>query len=247
MTGYHERLTQLPRWRGGALVAFGSQMCHTAPRVGDLVIREATQTRPGVPRRIASVREDTRDGRRVWIIEHTPIDDEPATSARESTGFWQDVGWPRLPEHYPVCAKCHDLMPCEHSVIDTIAKQNAEKLDRFADPNVCPACREVITHRQKVIVFQTNLHGLSTVAFHTRRKCIREAREYDRQVHHQDGEYQLNCPGAFRGGLDSDGLPVSYCTEEHCRGQRMHHMRGGWWQNAYIEQPDGYHRVEDHQ
>lgn len=242
MAGYHERLIQSPLWRHGRLQAFGVAWSWGAPEVGDLMVCGATETEPGSPRRIVSVVESERGGRAAWIVEHTALDAEPTTSDRTTIGFWHDIGWPRRPEHFPVCARCRELMPCQHAVIDRIATHSAEEMERFSDPSVCPACREPITLRQKTITFDRNLHGFGTVTFHLRKKCAGAARVYDRDVHREDGDFQLICPGAFRSGVDENGQPVAYCTELHCRGTERHHLRGAYHIAGYISHPDGYYR-----
>lgn len=240
--GYQERLIQSPLWRRGLLQAFGVSWSRRAPEVGDLMVAGATDTKAGSPRRIVSVVESERDDRAAWIVEHTALDAEPTTSERAAIGFWQNVGWPRLPEHFPICGRCHELMPCQHVVIDHIATHSADEMERFSDPSICPACLEPVTLRQKAITFDRNLHGFGTVTFHLRKKCVADARVYDRNLHREDGDFQLNCPGAFRSGVDEDGVPVTYCTELHCRGADRHHMRGGIHIAGYINHPDGFYR-----
>ncbi|WP_336794169.1 hypothetical protein [Gordonia malaquae] len=244
--GYHERIMQTPRWRGELLVAYGLDWTPFPPQVGDLTVAGATRTRPGHPRRIAAVYDRvSEDGREYWLIEHVGLDDDLATADRVSVGFWCAGGWPRLPEHYPVCGTCRELMPCMHSVVDAIASDGVEKLERFADPSVCPACREVITLRQKTVMFDRNLHGFGIVVFHARKKCIGGAWVYDRELHDGDGQYQLHCPGRFYGGVGADGKKVGYCSEEHCRGIDMRHMQGGFWTAGQLDCPDGYFPIAD--
>ncbi|QLF84212.1 hypothetical protein SEA_PYTHEAS_72 [Gordonia phage Pytheas] len=236
-------LRQRPLWRYGRLQAMGVEWTYRAPEVGELVIRDATQTHPGVPRRIVSVREDERDGRKVWIIEHVALDASPTTGTdRKSIGFWGSVGWPRIDEHYPICGTCRDLMPCQHVVIDTIATQSSDTFERYNTPGVCPACREPVTSRQQLISFSRNLHGFGAVTFHLRKKCRHSACDYDVAVHEEDGDYQLTCPGTSRSGLDDNGMRVTYCTEPDCRGADRRHRRDEFWTAAYLPRPDGYHR-----
>ncbi len=120
-------------------------------------------------------------------------------------------------------------MPCQHVVIDTIAEHSGKTFERYGTPGVCPSCQEPVTRRQRVITFERNLYGLGTVTFHLREKCRHAAFEYDREVHRDDGEFELTCPGSARRGLDENGLPVTYCTEPDCRGaDRKHHGYGFW-------------------
>ncbi|AOE44342.1 hypothetical protein SEA_EYRE_62 [Gordonia phage Eyre] len=231
-----------PLWRHNRLQAVGSEWTYRAPQVGELVVRDATQTHPGVVRRIVNVRDDVRDGRPVWIIEHVALDAESTTSERKSAGFWAHVGWPRMDDHYPICGVCRDLMPCQHVVIDTIADHSGKTFDRYNTPGVCPSCCEPVTHRQRSITFDRNLYALGPVTFHLRKTCRPEANDYDRAVHHEDGRYELTCPGSARRGYDESGSPVTYCTESDCRGADRDHQGSGFWIAAYLPRPDGYHR-----
>lgn len=240
------RVIGAPLWRHNRLQAVGVEWTYRAPEVGDLVVRDATQTHPGVVRRIVKVRDDVREDRAVWIIEHVDLDAEPTTSERKSAGFWADVGWPRMDAHYPICGTCRDLMPCQHVVIDRIAQHSGETFERHNMPGVCPSCREPVTHRQQAITFDRNLYALGPVTFHLRKKCRPLACDYDRAVHHDDGLYELTCPGSARRGYDEHGRPVTYCTEQDCRGADRDHRGSGFWIAAYLPQPDGYHRAPDH-
>ncbi|WP_139179959.1 hypothetical protein [Gordonia westfalica] len=79
-------------------------------------------------------------------------------------------------------------------VIDTIAEHSGKTFERYGTPGVCPSCQEPVTRRQRVITFERNLYGLGTVTFHLREKCRHAAFEYDREVHRDDGEFELTCP-----------------------------------------------------
>lgn len=235
-----------PRWYYGRLRAVGSEWCYGAPQVGDLILRDATATHPGVVRRITSVREDERDGRKLWIVEYTAPDADPTTGTdRKAIGFWANVGWLRMPEHYPICAVCNDLMPCKHTVIDVIAEHSSDLMEKFSTPGVCPSCREPVTARQRSITYDRNMHGIGDVTFHLRKKCIHSAYDYDRAVHADDGHYRLTCPGTAHKGLDEHGLPVTYCSLPDCRGANRKHANYGFWIAAYLPCPEGYHRAPD--
>lgn len=242
MFGPYGMNEQLVLWRHGRVQAYGAEWSHRPPTVGSLLVVDATDRSPGTPRRIASVREDVREDRDCWIVEHVAVDEDRYTGHREAIGFWRDVGWPSLSEHYPICGTCRGLMPCEHAIIDKIAQYGAEKFARFSDPTACPACQEPITLRQKTITFDRNLHGIGTVSFHLRKRCLESAMSYDQLVHREDGNYQLVCPGAHYRGLDSDGTPVTYCSLPDCRGAGRRGLRGGMQVAAYLPHPDGFHR-----
>lgn len=96
--------------------------------------------------------------------------------------------WHRLDvypdEHYPVCAKCLEPMPCRERKVTEIAERAAKAADAHSVPGVCPACQEPITGRQRVMTFEENLlipFG-PPVTFHSgRRGCRDAARDYERR------------------------------------------------------------------
>ncbi|MCK0441097.1 hypothetical protein MUG78_16985 [Gordonia alkaliphila] len=132
-------------------------------------------------------------------------------------------------------------MPCQHAVIDQIAAESAHEMERYSDPSVCPACRQVITRRQKTVVFDRNLYGLGVVVFHTRQLCLAAAADYDKRVHREDQQYQLNCPGQMLRAQSRSGT-FSCCTQRNCRGAKSPHAGGIRWQSL-SECPDGYFPV----
>lgn len=144
-------------------------------------------------------------------------------------------------EHYPICASCHEPLPCREKSAEQVAAGAMREMARYETPGVCPGCGEVVTGRQKAHTFQQNLHVLAgpPVTFHTgRRGCRYEAAEYERKLlkqdpahrrvlsctghvtNHNDGTYDctaLNeCPGPQ---ADHESYGVCRCPDCHTRGR----------------------------
>lgn len=81
--------------------------------------------------------------------------------------------WYELPEHYPVCRLCSELVPCRHVVLEHQGKVALDRMDRYDMPGVCPACKGPVTQRQASRTFDVNLHvpGGPPVTFHLRKAC----------------------------------------------------------------------------
>lgn len=93
--------------------------------------------------------------------------------------------WHILPEHYAVCVKCGDLAPCRESIeADRAEREVRRAVAAMSVPDgACPACKEVITRRQKSHYFPgdnlLNPLGSPGVRFHARRKCQSAAAAYE--------------------------------------------------------------------
>lgn len=85
-------------------------------------------------------------------------------------------------EHYPVCGKCHEPLPCREQMAEQISGKAAEKFERYAVAGVCPGCSEVVTQRQKSVTWEDNavVPGGPPVTFHLRRGCYHAAVTYER-------------------------------------------------------------------
>ena len=70
--------------------------------------------------------------------------------------MWDWYVYPDL-EHYPVCACRSEPMPCRAEEARRTAEAAVQAMDRFEVANVCPACREPVTGRQKALTFSENL------------------------------------------------------------------------------------------
>lgn len=134
------------------------------------------------------------------------------------------VQWEIYPDaHFPVCAVCHEPLPCREKFGERIAGEAMKRLSRYETAGVCPSCGEVVSARQKCRTFSENLKipGGPQVTFHVGRYgCRCSAAEYEKQwvaadpkrrkatlsctghvTNHGDGTYDctaLNeCPGAW--------------------------------------------------
>jgi hypothetical protein len=130
------------------------------------------------------------------------------------------------PEHYPVCACCSEPMPCRAEEARRTAEAAVQKMDRFEVANVCPACREPVTGRQKALTFSENLEvpGGPPVTFHLRGKCRYSAAEYEKRWVAADPNrrrHTLSCPGRLTNHNDG----TYDCTElGDCPGPSPRHV-----------------------
>lgn len=88
-------------------------------------------------------------------------------------------------EHYPVCNKCGEVPPCREQEQEDYARRQAAKLEKAlrVPPGACPACSEVITHKQRAHHFPgpnlLNPLAPDGVTFHARRACASAAARYE--------------------------------------------------------------------
>ena len=144
-------------------------------------------------------------------------------------------------EHYPVCAKCQEPLPCREVETERIAVAAMHEMDRWITPGVCPACGGPITSRQKSLTWEDNVMvpGGPPVTFHVgRHACRYDAAAYEKRwaaadpnrrhrmlscgghvTNHNDGTYEctmlVGCPGprAFHPSYS-----VCRCPDCHARG-----------------------------
>ena len=85
--------------------------------------------------------------------------------------------------HYPICASCHEPVPCRDVMIDRTVEQARQRADRYSNPGICPSCAAPVTARHASVTFETNLVVPigPPVTFHTRRECSRDLKAYDKQ------------------------------------------------------------------
>lgn len=151
-------------------------------KVGDIV---AHNHRVWRVHQINPIPEVDVKGRRDTAVVLRPIEvtsDTTAHSDDRHLAASRMCDWHVYPdEHYPVCAKCHEPMPCRESEIEADVVRSSERLSRFEIPGVCPACSEPVTTRHLRQTWPENLVALTgqPVTFHLRRKCVDEAKEYD--------------------------------------------------------------------
>lgn len=128
-------------------------------------------------------------------------------------------------EHYPVCVKCHEPVPCREELGRREAEQAVAKMSRYEDPGLCPSCQEPFTRRQKTHRFTQNIEipGGSPVTFHMRRQCFSGAYQYEERLAKLDPNYvpQLFCTGAVTNHNDG----TYECTAgEKCAGPTVNHQ-----------------------
>lgn len=143
-------------------------------------------------------------------------------------------------EHYPVCAQCLEPVPCRDQMAEKVSVQASNQMTRYEVAGVCPACREVVSHRQKRVSWPDNVEipGGPPVTFHMRLKCLGSAMEYEKRwvaadpnarrarfsckghvTNHNDGTYACtelqDCPGPQ---ARHPSYTVCSCPDCHARG-----------------------------
>jgi hypothetical protein len=128
-------------------------------------------------------------------------------------------------EHYPICAACHEPLPCRERMAEQISGQQAERFERFTMAGVCPACQEPVSSRQKSLTMEDNavVPGGPPVTFHLRAKCWGSAQRYEKQWVALDPgrrKHKLSCAGHLSEHYDGSWS----CTEmAECAGEMAQH------------------------
>jgi hypothetical protein len=131
-------------------------------------------------------------------------------------------------EHYPVCVRCQEPLPCREMWSEAVARHAIAELRDFEVAGVCPACSEPVSARQRSITFSDNLMipGGPPVTFHVRSRCRWQAMRYEDRWVAADPERRrttLSCPGFYTAHNDG----TYDCSEfGECRGTQAEH-RGG--------------------
>ena len=138
------------------------------------------------------------------------------------------VFWVIRDEHFPVCARCQEPLPCRHRFAEKAARAAMADMRLYEMPGVCPSCQEPVSSRQKSLTFPDNIiiPGGPPVTFHTRWRCHWRARRYEDAWVAADPERRrtsLTCPGKYTQHCDD----TYECSElNECRGPDVVH-RGG--------------------
>lgn len=127
-------------------------------------------------------------------------------------------------EHYPVCSRCHEPMPCREENGRRQAEAAIEKMSRYENPAVCPVCLEPFTRRQKTHRFDENLEipAGPAVTFHLRGGCFSGAYQYEKRLAKANPGYvpALFCPGFVTNHNDG----TYECTAgDRCGGPGLNH------------------------
>jgi hypothetical protein len=134
-------------------------------------------------------------------------------------------------EHYPVCVRCQEPLPCRELYAEAVARHEVAELSRYELGGVCPACGEVVSARQKSLTFPNNvmIPGGPPLTYHTRSRCHWQAMRYEDRWVAADPERRrssLSCPGLYTQHGDN----TYDCSEfGECRGPQADH-RGGYAQ-----------------
>lgn len=149
-------------------------------------------------------------------------------------------------EHYPVCARCGEPVPCRESKARELTDLAAKKADRYSIPGVCPHCEEMITARQKTVTFGENLYVPfgPPVTFHAgRRECLYYAADYEQKwAGLVPGRVTtLSCPGDVWEHADGEE-----CTEgDDCRGLTVRHRHRQSCDHRCLRCKDARAAIED--
>jgi len=144
-------------------------------------------------------------------------------------------------EHYPVCAECHEPLPCRTQMAERVAEAAIERMSRYETAGVCPSCGEAVTTRQRSQTWPDNamIPQGPPVTFHLRGRCHWSAVEYEKRwvqvdperrrtilsckghvINHNDGTYQCSeltgCPGPQ---ARHPSYTVCRCPDCHARGR----------------------------
>lgn len=231
------------------------------PEVGDLVAHDHRVWRVMSVRLRAEVDWSDEDRTRVsWYVEpyrsqHLPAamilrpievtSDDPRSRDHDKAyrlgGAASWYSWPVFPnEHYPVCAQCHEPVPCRDQMAETLSHKASERMSRYEMAGVCPSCGEVVTRRQQSLTWPDNAEvpGGPPVTFHMRRQCRGSAHDYEKRwvamdpnarraklscpghvTNHNDGTYECSelvmCPGPT---AYHQSLSTCRCPDCHARG-----------------------------
>lgn len=128
-------------------------------------------------------------------------------------------------EHYPICAKCLEPLPCREQMVEEVTKAAVKRAGRYEIGGICPACGEVVTRRQESVTWSGNLEVMfgPPVTFHLRRQCGWEAKRYEERWVAADPEKRkarFSCPGHVT--THNDG--TYDCSQfSECPGPTVHH------------------------
>lgn len=197
-------------------------------KVGDLVAYEhAVWWVHGIRERHAA---DVTDERK-WVVVLRPINvdrDQTAHSRDRHLVPSRYYDWRVFedPKHYPVCACCHEPVPCRAVMAIRVAEASIKEAARYEQPGVCPSCEKPITLRQRSVTFPTLTPTGPIVTFHLRAKCHYLAVKYEKRVRrmYPDWRTSLSCEGYVTRHGDS----TFDCTQmAECPGPTAVHVGYG--------------------
>lgn len=154
--------------------------------------------------------EDTDEYAWAVVLRPAVLGDDPRArdadqhlGARAGTCVWHTY----LDGHYPLCATCHEPLPCRDQMAAKIAAASAARFERYTMAGICPACEEVVTSRQRSHTWPDNavVPGGPPVTFHLRGKCVGSARNYEDRWYALDPNARrrvMSCAGAITNHND---------------------------------------------
>lgn len=178
--------------------------------------------------REAVARSGERSAPYAVVLRPVNSTDDPRDRGRDVHVKSRKFSWQVYPhEHYPICAKCHEPLPCREQMAEQTAVDAGARMERYATPGVCPPCQEPISSRQKSITFQENLElpAGPPVTFHVGRwQCRSSAADYEKRWIKADpkrGRPTLSCEGHVTNHNDG----TYECTElTECPGPEAKHQ-----------------------
>lgn len=199
--------------------AIGALATHLAR--GDTVAIDTPSTRYEAWRVLEA--ESHNDGTYSLTVEQLgPNATTPAQRFRATFPRWPSRLIWLLPEHYPICSCCQQLIPCRQVQADQHYAALIAAAARFENPSMCPACGDPISKGQKTYTFDTNLYSplTPTVVFHARQRCEDAAIRYDRAVARREGRQPtMSCSGT----LVRHVAQPSICSNPVCPGSHVTH------------------------
>ena len=230
----------------GALVPLD----HRVFRVVEINPRDPVDWSDEDRRVVKGIKPELRDKYAPRMMVLRPIDAE----GRDNDEHYQIGGrsrftWHVYPdEHYPICSKCHEPVPCREQMAERISEAAGKLMGRYDLAGKCPACDEVVTRRQESVTFPDNVVVMfgPPVTFHRRRRCFRSAVAYEKRwaaadpenrqcqlsctgnlTNHNDGTYECTTGASCPGVVEHRAWSVCDCHGCHARGRFGCHPPAG--------------------
>ena len=202
----------------------GTQSTYGMPKVGALIAFEHAVYR------IMEIRDRPGNEERPKVVVMRPVgisdDDLKARDHDLHGSCGARANFHVYPsEHYPICAKCHEPLPCREQMVKRVTEASIKRMGRYEIAGICPWCSEVVTARQQSRTFNENVEVIfgPPVTFHLRNRCWYGARDYEQRWVAADPENRkaiYSCPGHVT--THSDG--TYDCTQlNECPGPQAAH------------------------
>lgn len=128
---------------------------------------------------------------------------QTASSADEHGTSLDPKPFDVIREHYGLCVHCNELLPCREQELQWAVDRGTQHMARYDVSGVCPACGEVVTHRQeRETLPNTVVPGGPPVTFHMgRRSCRYSAEQYRAAMGQVDTNLTLDTDTDTDNGL----------------------------------------------